>query len=246
MPIIASLTDPIVEVAVDVVGELGLAGIFVLMLLESACIPVPSEATMLFAGFNVDRGEYSLFAATAVGSLANLVGSWVAYWIGYYGRTDILEKHGKKLHIKKSHLEWADRWFEKHGDATVFFTRMLPIIRTFISLPAGVARMPFWRFTVLTLAGLHPMGADAHLHRHEGRRELGGLEGLPALFRLRGRREHRDRRHLPALPPSRRGRGRGDRRRAGAGVRVTSKALARRRQRLYIGWQESGGSWSME
>jgi membrane protein DedA with SNARE-associated domain len=156
MPIIASLTDPIVEVAVDVVGELGLAGIFVLMLLESACIPVPSEATMLFAGFNVDEGEYSLFAATAVGSVANLVGSWVAYWIGYYGRTDILEKHGKKLHIKKSHLEWADRWFEKHGDATVFFTRMLPIIRTFISLPAGVAKMPFWRFSILTLAGCVP------------------------------------------------------------------------------------------
>jgi membrane protein DedA with SNARE-associated domain len=156
MTVIASLTDPIVEVAVDVVGELGLAGIFVLMLLESACIPVPSEATMLFAGFNVDRGEYSLFMATAVGSVANLVGSWLAYWVGYYGRVDILEKHGKKLHIKKSHLEWADRWFERHGDATVFFTRMLPIIRTFISLPAGVARMPFWRFSLLTLAGCVP------------------------------------------------------------------------------------------
>jgi len=69
---------------------------------------------------------------------------------------DILEKHGKKLHIKKSHLEWADRWFERHGDATVFFTRMLPIIRTFISLPAGVARMPFWRFSMLTILGCIP------------------------------------------------------------------------------------------
>jgi membrane protein DedA with SNARE-associated domain len=156
VPLIASLTDPIVEVAVDVVDAMGLPGVFVLMLLESACIPVPSEATMLFAGFNVSRGEYSLFAATMVGSLANLVGSWVAYWIGYAGRVDILEKHGKKLHIKKSHLEWADRWFEKHGDATVFFSRMLPIIRTFISLPAGVARMPFWRFTVLTFLGCLP------------------------------------------------------------------------------------------
>jgi len=153
---IASLTDPIVDFAVDVVKELGLSGVFVLMLLESACIPVPSEATMLFAGFNVSDGEYSLFAATAVGSLANLVGSWIAYWVGYAGRVDLLEKHGKKLHIKKSHLEWADRWFERHGDATVFFTRMLPIIRTFISLPAGVARMPFWRFSVLTLAGCIP------------------------------------------------------------------------------------------
>ena len=140
----------------DVVDAMGLWGVFVLMVLESACIPVPSEATMLFAGFNVARGEYSLFAATAVGSFANLVGSWIAYAIGYYGRVDILEKHGRKLHIKPSYLQWADRWFEKHGDATVFFTRMLPIIRTFISLPAGVARMPFWRFTVLTLAGCVP------------------------------------------------------------------------------------------
>jgi membrane protein DedA with SNARE-associated domain len=156
MPVFASITDPIVQVAVDVVDAMGLPGVFVLMLLESACIPVPSEATMLFAGFNVSRGEYSLVAATLVGSFANLVGSWVAYWIGYAGRVDILEKHGKKLHIKQSHLHWADRWFERHGDATVFFTRMLPIIRTFISLPAGVARMPFWRFSVLSLLGCLP------------------------------------------------------------------------------------------
>jgi membrane protein DedA with SNARE-associated domain len=154
--ILASITDPIVNLAVDIVDAMGLPGFFVLMLLESACIPVPSEATMLFAGFNVSRGEYSLFAATAVGTLANLVGSWVAYAVGYYGRIDILEKHGRKLHIKPSHLAWADRWFERHGDATVFFTRMLPIVRTFISLPAGVARMPFWRFSVFTVAGCVP------------------------------------------------------------------------------------------
>ena len=157
MPLpIASLTDPIVDFAVDVVDAMGLAGVFVLMLLESACIPVPSEATMLFAGFRVAEGEYSLVAAVMVGSVANLVGSWLAYWLGYIGRVDVLEKHGKKLHVKKSHLEWADRWFERHGDATVFFTRMMPIIRTFISLPAGVARMPFWRFSVLTFLGCVP------------------------------------------------------------------------------------------
>ena len=156
MPLIASLTDPIVEVAVDVVDAMGLPGVFVLMVLESACIPVPSEATMLFAGFNVSRGEYSLLAATLVGSGANLVGSWIAYWIGRAGRVDILEKHGKKLHIKQSHLEWADRWFERYGGWTVFLTRMLPIIRTFISLPAGVARMPFLKFSVLTILGCLP------------------------------------------------------------------------------------------
>jgi membrane protein DedA with SNARE-associated domain len=154
--ILASLTDPIVEFATGVVADLGLPGIFVLMLLESACIPIPSEATMLFAGFNVSRGEYSLLAVTLVGSLANLVGSWLAYWVGYAGRVELLERHGAKLHVKPSHLQWADRWFERYGDATVFFTRMLPIIRTFISLPAGVARMPFWRFSILTFLGCVP------------------------------------------------------------------------------------------
>jgi membrane protein DedA with SNARE-associated domain len=156
VPVFASLTDPIVNLAVDVVDAMGLPGVFVLMLLESACIPVPSEATMLFAGFNVSEGEYSLFAAVMVGSVANLVGSWLAYALGYFGRVDILEKHGKKLHIKKSHLEWADRWFARHGDATVFFSRMVPIVRTFISLPAGVARMPFVRFSLFTFAGCVP------------------------------------------------------------------------------------------
>jgi membrane protein DedA with SNARE-associated domain len=156
MTVLASITDPLVEAAVDVVDAMGLAGVFVLMVAESACIPIPSEATMLFAGFNVSNGEYSLLAATAVGAFANLVGSWIAYAVGYFGRVDLLEKHGRKLHVKKSHLDWADRWFERHGDATVFFARMLPIIRTFISLPAGVARMPFLRFSLFTLAGCVP------------------------------------------------------------------------------------------
>ena len=156
MLLLASITDPIVEVAVSVIDALGLPGIFFLMVLESACIPVPSEATFLFAGFNVARGEYSMFAVVAVGTFANVVGSWIAYAVGYYGRVDILEKHGKKFHVKPSHLRQADDWFAKYGSATVFFTRMLPIVRTFISLPAGVARMPFWRFTILTTLGCIP------------------------------------------------------------------------------------------
>ena len=154
--VLASVTDKLTEFATNVVGDLGLPGIFLLMAPESACIPIPSEATMLFAGFNVYKGEYPLWAAVAVGSAANVVGSWVAYAVGYYGRIELLEKHGKALHVKASHLEWADRWFAKYGSAAVFFSRMLPIIRTFISLPAGVARMPFWRFTLLTLAGCVP------------------------------------------------------------------------------------------
>ena len=90
--------------------------------------------------------------------LGNLVGSWIAYAVGYYGRLDLLEKN-KLIHISPKHLDWADDWFERYGDATVFFARMLPIVRTFISLPAGVAKMPFWRFTWLTALGSHPLGA---------------------------------------------------------------------------------------
>jgi membrane protein DedA with SNARE-associated domain len=153
--LLASITDRLAEFATNVVGDLGLPGIFVLMVAESACIPIPSEATMLFAGFNVDKGQYSLVAAVLVGTFANLVGSWIAYAVGYYGRLELLERH-RWLHVKQSHLEVAERWFERWGAAAIFFSRMLPIVRTFISLPAGVARMPFWRFTVLTFLGCLP------------------------------------------------------------------------------------------
>ncbi|CAB4914114.1 unannotated protein [freshwater metagenome] len=154
--ILASVTDKLTEWVTTVVGDLGLAGIFLLMTLESMCIPIPSEPTMLFAGFNVSEGKYSLFAVVSVAVAANLVGSWIAYGVGRFGRIELIEQHGKWLHIKPSHIEWADRWFARYGDAAVFFSRMLPIIRTFISLPAGVARMPFWRFTLFTLLGCIP------------------------------------------------------------------------------------------
>jgi membrane protein DedA with SNARE-associated domain len=156
MLVLASVTDRLVDFAVNVVGDLGIAGIFALMIPESALIPIPSEATMLFAGFNVSEGKYTLLAAVAAGVTANVIGSWIAYAIGYFGRIELIEQHGKKLHIKKEHIDWADRWFEKHGEATVFFSRMLPIVRTFISLPAGAARMPFWRFTLFTTLGCIP------------------------------------------------------------------------------------------
>jgi membrane protein DedA with SNARE-associated domain len=154
--VLASITDQLVTFATNVVDDLGLAGVFLLMLAESACIPIPSEATMLFAGFNVSEGHWSLLAITLAGTAGNLVGSWIAYAVGYYGRIELVEQHGHRIHISRKHVEWADRWFERYGSPTVFFTRMLPIIRTFISLPAGVARMPFWRFTVLTVAGCLP------------------------------------------------------------------------------------------
>jgi len=149
------IVDPIVNVATDVIDALGIPGVFFLMLLESALIPVPSEAIMLFAGFNVSEGDMTLFGIVAAGVAGNVVGSWVAYAIGYYGRLELIERH-YVIHVPHKYLDMADRWFERHGDATVFFSRMLPIIRTFISLPAGVARMPFWRFTVLTTLGCIP------------------------------------------------------------------------------------------
>jgi membrane protein DedA with SNARE-associated domain len=149
------IIDPIVEFATDFIDATGLLGVFVLMLLESACIPVPSEAIMLFAGFNVSEGDMTMFGIVAAGVIGNIVGSWVAYAAGYFARIDLLEKN-RLIHVSRKHLDQADRWFQRYGDATVFFTRMLPIIRTFISLPAGVARMPFWRFTLLTAAGCVP------------------------------------------------------------------------------------------
>lgn len=157
--LLASVSDkvvePIVDLATEFIGSAGELGVFVLMILESACIPVPSEAIMLFAGFSVSKGELTLLGIVAAGVAGNVVGSWIAYAVGYYGRLDLLEKN-KLIHISPKHLKWADDWFARYGAATVFFSRMLPIIRTFISLPAGVAKMPFWRFTAYTLAGSIP------------------------------------------------------------------------------------------
>ncbi|HEX5928445.1 MAG TPA: DedA family protein [Solirubrobacterales bacterium] len=157
--LLASVTDffldPIVNWGTDFISATGLPAVFVLMALESACLPVPSEAIMLFAGASVAAGDLTLFGVVAAGVLGNLVGSWAAYAVGYYGRIDLLEKN-RLIHLPPKYLKWADDWFARYGDATIFFSRMLPIIRTFISLPAGVAKMPFWRFTVLTTLGCIP------------------------------------------------------------------------------------------
>lgn len=152
----ASITQPIVDFATNVIGDLGTAGIFILMVLDSACIPTSSEAIMLFAGFKVAEGRFTMLEIVAAGAAGNVVGSWIAYAVGYYGRVELLERHGKWLHISPRHIAWADRWFERYGGSTVFFSRMIPVVRTFISLPAGIARMPFWKFTWLTIAGVIP------------------------------------------------------------------------------------------
>jgi membrane protein DedA with SNARE-associated domain len=161
--VLASVSESLVNIAWHFVRDAGLPAVFVLMVAESACVPIPSEATMLFAGFAVaDPGGSSahhhltLLGIVVAGVAGNLVGSWISYAVGRGGRIELIERHGRWLHLKPSHIEWADRWFARYGAPAIFFSRMLPIVRTFISLPAGVARMPFVRFTLLTLAGCVP------------------------------------------------------------------------------------------
>ena len=161
MLVLASISESLVTTASHFVRDAGLPAVFVLMLAESACVPIPSEATMLFAGFAVAdpaaaHHHLTLAGIVAAGVVGNLVGSWLAYGVGRAGRLELVERHGRWLHVNPRHIAWADRWFARYGDASVFFSRMLPIIRTFISLPAGIAKMPFVRFTLLTLAGCVP------------------------------------------------------------------------------------------
>ena len=149
------ITAPIVNFATDQVGSYGVLAVFLLMILESACIPVPSEAIMLYGGFLVSQGDESLLLMVSAGVVGNVIGSWIAYWVGRYkGREWVLRWHW--LHITPKRLDAADKWFDKYGSWAVLISRCLPIIRTFISLPAGIARMPFWKFTVLTFIGCIP------------------------------------------------------------------------------------------
>ncbi len=141
-------------------AEHGYIAVFVLMLLESACIPIPSEVTMLFGGYlataDAPGAQLSLVAVALAGTVGNLVGSWLAYWVGYKTGRAPLERWGKYVLIRTHDIDKAEVWFAKHGEAAVFFSRMLPVVRTFISLPAGMAKMPFTRFTVYTFLGCLP------------------------------------------------------------------------------------------
>jgi len=141
---------------VDTIGAYGYFAIFVLMMLESALIPIPSEVTMVFGGFLVARGELDFIAVGMIGAVANVVGSWLAYYLGRVGGRPLAERWGRFIFLRKKELDRADEWFEERGELTVFVTRLLPVIRTFISFPAGVARMPFWRFTIYTFLGCLP------------------------------------------------------------------------------------------
>jgi membrane protein DedA with SNARE-associated domain len=163
MLVLASISESLVNETSHLVRDGGLPVIFALMAISSACIPIPSEVVMLFAGFVVaDPGQSSshhhltLLGVILIGLLGTMVGSWVSYAVGRGGRLELLERHGGKVHMGPAQIDRADRWFQRYGEATVLFGRMVPLLRAFVSLPAGVAKMPIVRFTVFSLIGALP------------------------------------------------------------------------------------------
>ena len=151
-----SIINDVVQWATHLIGSWGLPAVFLLMLLESACIPIPSEAIMPFAGFAVSEGTLSFVGIVIAGVAGNLVGSWIAYAVGYYGGRPFVERWGKYVLLRPHHLETAQRWFDRYGAPVVFFGRIIPIVSTFISLPAGFGKMNFWKFTIFTVLGCLP------------------------------------------------------------------------------------------
>lgn len=140
----------------DQICALGYPGVIAMMAIESACIPLPSEIIMPFSGFLVYEGVFNLHLASLSGALGCAVGSAVAYYAGAYGGRPFLEKYGRYVLIRKSDMDRADRWFERYGEPIVFISRLLPVVRTFISFPAGVSRMHFGRFLVYSFVGSVP------------------------------------------------------------------------------------------
>jgi len=150
------IIDILADVVVRTIDFLGYPGVFFLMLVESCGIPMPSEIIMPFSGFLVAEGKMNFWAVSFVGAFANLAGSLIAYWIGLKGGRALIEKYGKYVLISKRDLDLADRWFMRFGNLTVFFGRLLPVVRTYISFPAGVAKMEIKRFSLYTFAGALP------------------------------------------------------------------------------------------
>lgn len=161
--VLASISGSTVNAISDFVREAGLPGIFVLMAISAACVPIPSEVVLLFAGFAVADPSQSaaghdmtMLGVILAGLLGTLTGSWLAYAVGRGGRLQLLERHGAKIHMGPSQLARAERWFDRYGDWAVLIGRVVPLVRAFVSLPAGVARMRLVRFTLLTLIGSTP------------------------------------------------------------------------------------------
>jgi membrane protein DedA with SNARE-associated domain len=141
---------------ISVIEQLGYGGVFVGMTLESIGLPIPSEVIMPFAGYVVWEGKLTLIGITLAGTLGCLAGSLIAYGIGLWGGRPLLERYGKYVLIRKSELDRADGWFQKYGDSAVFVSRLLPIVRTFISFPAGIVHMDVKKFSLYTVLGSLP------------------------------------------------------------------------------------------
>lgn len=138
------------------ISAFGYAGIVLTMAIESACIPLPSEIIMPFSGYLVLEGQFTLLGVTLAGTIGNVLGSIVAYYAGMYGGRPFVERYGPYVLVRRQDLDTADRWFARYGQWAVLIGRLLPVIRTFISLPAGIARMPIGRFIVFTFIGAFP------------------------------------------------------------------------------------------
>ena len=154
-----AILDPVIRFMEDFVSGYGYLAIFLLMTAESALIPFPSEVTMLVGGWYSADGTLSFFWVVTAGVVGNLVGSWLAYGLGRKTGRELLDRYGKYVLIRSHDVDKAEIWWAKHGDAATFFSRLLPVIRTFISLPAGIAKMPFGKFTLYTFLGVVPWTA---------------------------------------------------------------------------------------
>ncbi|MGZ8874604.1 MAG: DedA family protein [Halobacteriota archaeon] len=141
---------------ISVIEQLGYAGVFVGMTLESVGLPIPSEVIMPFAGYVVWEGGLTLIGITVAGTLGCLAGSLIAYYIGLWGGRPLLERYGKYVLISKRELDLADKWFDKYGDRAVFVSRLLPVVRTYISFPAGIVNMDVKKFSLYTVLGSLP------------------------------------------------------------------------------------------
>lgn len=153
---ISNIISIISSWALTLIDKTGYVGVFVLSLVESAGIPVPSEVVLPFSGFLAYSGRFSFVAVVIIATLANYFGSVILFLIGKSGGRWLIEKYGRFLLISRHDLEIGDKWFYKHGAKVAFWGRLLPVVRTFISLPAGMARMDFRKFSIYTLAGAFP------------------------------------------------------------------------------------------
>jgi membrane protein DedA with SNARE-associated domain len=153
---IGKILEVLTAFIVATISTLGYGGIVLLMAIESACIPLPSEIIMPFSGYLVYTGRFNLWLVGIAGAFGCVVGSLVAYWVGMYGGRPLIEKYGKYLLVSHHDLDLADRWFARFGEIIVFVSRLLPAIRTFIAFPAGVARMDLKKFIIYTFAGSLP------------------------------------------------------------------------------------------